>query len=168
MNQYNPFEVAASVDVATEPAGARVYGGVRRLPYFGYLFGGYVVAGLLQFGLRTAQIQGATTAGAFSWTMFLPVAVFEILAIWVTAKRLQNQGHSGWWVLGLIVPILNIAVSVKCIAAPEGYADHKTLDTSGKIVVGLLLAAIVLTVAALAFRLRPAVWLLRPTGPPSF
>ena len=67
-----------------------------------------------------------------------------------TAKRLQNQGHSGWWVLGLIVPILNIAVSVKCIAAPEGYADHKTLDTSGKIVVGLLLAAIVLTVAAIA------------------
>jgi len=84
------------------------------------------------------------------WVFILPGAVYQILAIWVTAKRLQNQGYSGWWVLGLIVPILNIAVSVKCIAAPEGYADHKTLDTSGKVVVGLLLAAIVLTVAALA------------------
>jgi len=90
----------------------------------------------------------ALGAGAM-WVLILPGAVYQILAIWVTAKRLQNQGHSGWWVLGLIVPILNIAVSVKCIAAPEGYADHKTMDTSGKVVVGLLLAAIVLTVAAL-------------------
>jgi uncharacterized membrane protein YhaH (DUF805 family) len=152
MNQYNPFEVAASVDVATEPAGARVYGGVRRLPYFGYLFGGYVILALLQFGLGLlAALTGGMALGAIPmWVFILPGAVYQILAIWVTAKRLQNQGHSGWWVLGLIVPILNIAVSVKCIAAPEGYADHKTLDTSGKVVVGLLLAAIVLTVAAIA------------------
>ncbi|MFO0132992.1 MAG: DUF805 domain-containing protein [Planctomyces sp.] len=150
MNQYNPFEVATSVDVATEPAGARVYGGMRRLPYFGYLFGGYVITALLQFGLFAALTGGMAPGAGSMWVLILPGAVYQILAIWVTAKRLQNQGYSGWWVLGLIVPILNIAVSVKCIAAPEGYADHKTLDTSGKVVVGLLLAAIVLTVAALA------------------
>ena len=153
MNQYNPFEVSASVDVATEPAGARVYGGVRRLPYFGYLFGGYVITALLAFCLFAA-LTGGMAPGAVptgpTWVLILPGTVYQILAIWVTAKRLQNQGYSGWWVLGLIVPILNIAVSVKCIAAPEGYADHKTLDTSGKVVVGLLLAAIVLTVAAIA------------------
>jgi len=151
VNQYNPFEVAASVDVVAEPAITKVYGGLRRLPYFAYLFGGYILALLLTFGL--GQALGGTAAPGAGATLFiaLPLLAYQILSIWVTAKRLQNQGYSGWWVLGLIVPLLNIAVSAKCIAAPEGYADHKTLDTAGKVIIGLILATIVVTIAAIAF-----------------
>lgn len=79
----------------------------------------------------------------------LPAIVYQVLSIWVTAKRLQNLGYSGWWVLGMLVPVLNIAVGVKCFAAPEGYADHKTLDTAGKVIIGSFLAMIVLTVVVL-------------------
>lgn len=150
MNQYNPFEVAESVDVVTEPAAGKVYGGIRRSPYFAYLFFGYILVLLVSFGLGAAMVAGgAAPAGAISLGALVPAILYQVLSIWVTAKRLQNLGYSGWWVLGMIVPILNIAVGVKCMAAPEGYADHKTLDTAGKIIIGLFLATIVLFVGAL-------------------
>lgn len=150
MNQYNPFEVATSVDVVTEPATARIYGGLRRSPYFAYLFFGYILTLLVSFGLGAALAAGATpTPGMVGVMALLPAIVYQVLSIWVTAKRLQNLGYSGWWVLGMLVPVLNIAVGVKCFAAPEGYADHKTLDTAGKLIVGSFLAMIVLTVVVL-------------------
>jgi hypothetical protein len=62
-------------------------------------------------------------------------------------QRLINVGLSKWWVPGLIVPLLNIWVAIQCIAAPEGYAQHKTLDTAGKVIIGLFPGAIVLVIA---------------------
>ena len=67
--------------------------------------------------------------------------------LWIAVQRLINVGLSGWWVLGLIVPILNIWVGFQCLAAPEGYAQHKTLDTAGKVIIGVFLGAIVLFIA---------------------
>jgi len=49
------------------------------------------------------------------------------------------------------VPILNIVVGIRLIAAPEGYAVHKTLDTPGKVIVGLLIGALLLFVAFVVF-----------------
>ena len=46
----------------------------------------------------------------------------------------------------MIVPIVNILVGVRYIACPEGYADHQTLDTAGKVIVGLFFAMIALVV----------------------
>jgi uncharacterized membrane protein YhaH (DUF805 family) len=69
-----------------------------------------------------------------------------IFGIWIVVQRLINVGLSGWWVLGLLVPILNIWVAVQCVAAPEGYAQHKTLDTAGKVIIGLFLGSIVLII----------------------
>ena len=51
----------------------------------------------------------------------------------------------------MFVPLLNIIVAVRCVAAPEGYADHKTLDTTGKIIVGIVIALIALLILAVSF-----------------
>ncbi len=34
-------------------------------------------------------------------------------------ERLRNTGHSGWWVLLLFVPIINIFLLIYCFVSPE-------------------------------------------------
>jgi hypothetical protein len=38
-------------------------------------------------------------------------------------------------------------VAIRLVAAPEGYAVHKTLDTPGKVIVGLAIGAFLLLMA---------------------
>lgn len=84
-----------------------------------------------------------------------PVALLLALAtlgvmIYLIVQRLKNLGYGGLWVLGIFVPILNLIVLVRCLAGPEGYADHKTLDTAGKVIVGLILGLFVLVIGLVA------------------
>ena len=62
--------------------------------------------------------------------------------------RFRNQGSSGLWALGMFVPILNIYTGLRAMAFPEGYADHRTLDTPAKILIGVWLAFFVLGIGA--------------------
>ena len=74
-----------------------------------------------------------------------------IVWIYVGVKRLVNLGMSGWWVLGNLIPFLNIWVGYRCFACPAGYAYHKKLDGIGvflAIVYWLLIVVMVLAVAA--------------------
>lgn len=138
MSEYNPFAAPATAEYATENSEGRTYGGIGRLTYFGFAFLINIVSGVLQY---------AAAAGEMGW-MALVVSLIGLgFAIWIAVQRLINVGLSGWWVLGLIVPILNIWLGVQCIAAPEGYAQHKTLDTAGKVIIGVFLAVFVLLIA---------------------
>ncbi len=38
----------------------------------------------------------------------------------LAALRFRNQGASGWWAIGIVVPILNIYVAIRALAYPEG------------------------------------------------
>ena len=67
-------------------------------------------------------------------------------SLWIIAQRMVNTGYSPWWCVAIIVPILNILVVIRCIACPEGYADHRTLDTAGKVIVGLFFAMFALLI----------------------
>lgn len=73
------------------------------------------------------------------------------LVIYGVLQRFPNLGMSRWWVLGLLVPILNWWVSYRCIACPPGYAYHKKLDTIGWVLAVLywlsVVVALVVTVA---------------------
>jgi uncharacterized membrane protein YhaH (DUF805 family) len=141
MSEYNPFAAPATAGYASENSQGRTYGGIGRLAYFGYSFLVNIISGVLQ---------AAMIAGEMGGLVLIVSVVGMVFGIWIAVQRLINVGLSGWWVLGLIVPILNIWVAIQCIAAPEGYAQHKTLDTAGKVIIGLFLGAIVLVIALVA------------------
>lgn len=54
-----------------------------------------------------------------------------VVVIYFTVRRLVNVGMSGWWILGNLVPLLNLWVGYRCFACPAGYAYHKKLDGVG-------------------------------------
>ena len=138
MNEHNPFEAPAdSFEPAAEQFPHREYGGIGRGAYFGISFVVGIINNILQFALINAGVPEAVIA--------LGIIGF-IVGIVLGVKRLQNMGYSGWWILGLIVPILNIVVALRCLACPEGYADHKKLDSAGKIILGLFFGLILLMV----------------------
>ena len=74
-------------------------------------------------------------------------AVYSLMIIalfFIQVKRLQNLGSSGWMCLLQFVPILNIWLAYRICICPEGYADHKTLDKTGKILIGIFAFFIIL------------------------
>ena len=135
----------------------RSYGGIRRLAYFGYSFLAGIIYQLVVLGLAAALgggggagAGGAATAG-MGVAIIACVIIYFLVLLYIVSQRLINIGSSPWWCLGMIVPLLNIFVGVRCLVCPEGYADHKTLDGPAKIILGIAIAAIVLAVLAIVF-----------------
>ena len=60
-----------------------------------------------------------------------------IIAIAAMLSRFQNLAMSRVWMLGMLVPILNLWLGYRLVACPPGYAEHKKLG-----VLGVLLAII--------------------------
>lgn len=126
-----PRRVSSQVD-------NKAYPGIRRLPYFLISIGINIFAGLLD--IAVFPLVGSVLG--FGAGMYL------------MAQRLRNLGYSPLlllWFLGALIPFLNIIVllylallGIRCLACPEGYADHKTLDTPAKIIVGIILSLFVL------------------------
>ncbi len=138
MSDYNPFAAPDSFgDISAQTAPTRQYGGIRRLPYFGYGF-------LLNIGVQV--IQSIAIAADARGVVLLTIPISLIGAMALAYQRCLNIGMNPWWCLGLIVPILNIFVGLRCIAYPEGYEDHKTLDTAAKVILGIFVAVIVLVI----------------------
>jgi uncharacterized membrane protein YhaH (DUF805 family) len=155
MSEYNPFSAPppfddpAFDDPASEVAAQRVYGGIGRLAYFGLS----ILIGIAS-NVLTSIIVGLSTPGQSQSVGLVAVAVVGLLnltaSVTVIVLRLKNLGMNGFWVLGLIVPILNLVIAVRLVAAPEGYADHKTLDTPGKWIVGIFIGLFVLALVIVA------------------
>ncbi|MCW1886114.1 GYF domain-containing protein [Luteolibacter flavescens] len=86
---------------------------------------------------------------------YLPPVIIPLVGILILAtlvKRFRNLGMTGWWVLGLMIPILNIWLGYRLLACPGGYAVVGKLDFPGKLVAvlywGTLVAGIGLGAAA--------------------
>ncbi len=142
-NEVNPY-AATTAATAAPTLPTQSYGGIGRLAYFGLSF----LVGIV-FNVLSVVVGGAGDAApAIALLMFVG---YLIAICWVVAQRMINMGYSAWWCLGMFVPILNLLVGLRAIACPEGYADHRTLDTAGKIIAGTILALIVLGVVAIIF-----------------
>lgn len=140
MSEQNPFavpEFSAAPEIEL-----RSYGGLRRAPYVGYS----ILIAFVQNVLLAAVVLGDGLG--------LMLVLGGLIAhLFVGAKRLQNLGYSALWLLGLFVPLLNILVGLRMLAAPEGYADHNTLDGPAKVLIGgalLFFVGIVLLLLSLS------------------
>lgn len=142
-NAYEP--PAAELDT-----GAAIdYPGFQRLPYFLGSIAVQVVAMVLQFLLiGSLNTDGASPGAGMGAGLGLVFLLTFAGAIYLTVQRLRNIGAHWGWVFGLIVPFLNIYVAWRCLACPEGYADHKQLDTAGKVITGLFIGIFVLGIGA--------------------
>ena len=136
MSEQNPFAVSAvPEDAATEIQNQKSYGGIGRLTCLGGCF-------LTLFAL----VLYALTAPVILAAVFVPLLIVYVA---IVILRLKNLGYSGWWVLSLLVPLFNLVTFVELLAAPAGYADHRTLDLSGRLAVWSLIGGILLGMACL-------------------
>lgn len=126
----NPYAAPSS---STAPrrrstTAAKTYPGIHRLPYFGL--------SLLFNALSLIPIAG--------------IIIGLIGGMYIAVQRLKNVGYHPLFCLFLFVPIANLWISFICIGAPEGYADHKTLDTAGKTILGIMIGLFLLSCIAIA------------------
>ncbi len=114
------------------------YEGIRRTGYFFGMLGVAIVHGIFN-----AAAQGEL--GLASLGLIITCALSFILVV----NRLKNIGMSGLWSLLILVPLANLFIGVKCAMCPEGYQDTKKLDTAGKIIAGILIGLVVLSVVSI-------------------
>lgn len=108
--------------------------GANRL---GYFLGVTALPALLVFGVAALmpQVIPMVPEEYQQYAAYLPLVGFILpwlVALIVTVKRFQNLAMSGWWLLGLLVPLLNYWLSYRLFACPPGYAFTKKLDGVGK------------------------------------
>lgn len=123
--------------------------GVGRLGYFfGIWLLPLVVVGAVMFIAKlAAPVVGPDIA---QWIPLLALAG-PLLAIAITVKRFHNIQMTGWWTLGMFVPLLNWWLGYRLFACPPGYALFKKMDGVGIFLAilywGVMLLYIGLTVA---------------------
>jgi uncharacterized membrane protein YhaH (DUF805 family) len=119
----------------------------------GYLFGMLILPVALVLGWQFA-LPMLTPYVPEEYAIYLPFAIWPLVGLMILVtqvRRFHNLCMSGWWILGFVVPLLNIWLSYRCFACPAGYDQHKKLDWPGTFVAflywGSILGSIGLVVA---------------------
>lgn len=129
--EHNPYSAPRSATAPSRSSTAdKEYPGFGRLIYFGLY--------ILLIFIAIIPIIG--------------IIITIIGLVYIIAQRLRNVGYSAWLTILLIVPLANMVLGIICIAAPEGYADHKKLDTPGRIIAGLFLGLFALAIIGFIIR----------------
>ena len=129
-NPINPYETpqVPSDEEFYEATSTQTesYDGTGR---FGFLIG-YPLLYLILFGAPCFLGQllelNILTYGAFG--------VWLIMSIRLTCLRFINIGMSGWWTLGLFIPILNILLLLALNILPPGFSETRKLDIPAYII----------------------------------
>lgn len=72
-----------------------------------------------------------------AYAVYLPLVappLALLMALATQVKRFRNLGMSGWWLFGLLVPVLNLWLGFRSLACPAGYAKQRKLDVPGRLV----------------------------------
>ena len=76
----------------------------------------YYVIGFTFYSIFTPFEEGVNESGVLSLA-FLLLTLVQSLS--VTARRLHDRGHSGWWQLLFFIPILNFIPLYWCVRAAK-------------------------------------------------
>jgi uncharacterized membrane protein YhaH (DUF805 family) len=57
--------------------------------------------------------------------------VWGVFVIFMSLQRFKNLGMSGWWILGNLLPILNLWVGYRSMCCPAGFEFHRKQDKKG-------------------------------------
>jgi hypothetical protein len=167
MLHENPYEAPRSdprADLGPEPwsgpgPGFRRYRGIGRR-----LYAAMVASTTIVLGTLSAAIAEGIDRGELSEDLgvaFPGIAGAELALIaTLSAMRIRNLGGSAWWGLTALIPFYNLIVFVRCVAYPAGWLDHRTLDTAGRVVGGLIAGFAVLVILVIAAALGRAMWIL--------
>lgn len=143
----NTLADSGSYDCGPQPTKLNLPGATR----LGYFLGVTVLPALLGVGLSimVPELIGMVPKDygqVVPYLPFLPAAAIVFVLMVITVKRFQNLAMSGWWLLGLMVPILQVWLNYRLFACPPGYAYTKKLDAIGKVLATLYWLAVVASV----------------------
>jgi uncharacterized membrane protein YhaH (DUF805 family) len=170
-------QASPSVPVALQPAGTNPYllsernkntlgteltytgpgyTGYGRLRYFLTIMLMTIVSYAVAFAVLFVILSNTKSSGSGSMlvsglVMVILMCVFGFASLYIGVQRVRNLGMSGWAILWTFVPIMNLWIGWRMMACPEGYEDHRTLDTAAKVITGVWIGFLVLAVVSSAF-----------------
>ena len=128
--------------------------GIGRIAYLFLTLGLWIVVGLLfvLLVLLTPLTLPSVDSGEQleGWVlMFIAVAAVAnaLVTICAVFLRLRNLGMTTWWMLGLLLPFIDLWLIWRMLACPAGYADHRELDLYGKVVSLIILLPVLVPAA---------------------
>lgn len=144
----NPYatptaQPARSADFDLNPA--LEYGGIRRLNYF--LKNLMLIVVLIAVGIFGVRTQSEPSL----IIILIGLVLFFVFYIRFMIQRIRNIGLSAWWLLLIIVPLVSNLLGIALLSLPEGFAQHKKIDT-----IGIVVAVITGGLALLSFALNIA------------
>jgi len=127
MSEANPYTAPGSAvaDATVAYAEPKFFGTGRlgRLRYFGYsvmisvllfIVLGIAMAVLAPMMSASPEAAGATVMGVYGAVVILSI----VISVFLGVQRLHDMGYSGWLWLLLLVPIVNVLMSLFMLFAP--------------------------------------------------
>jgi uncharacterized membrane protein YhaH (DUF805 family) len=149
-NITNPYHVSERTrnSVAEKGSDSSVdYPGYGRLRYFLSLLVTTIVFYAILFAVVFAILSGKNgSGGAPALVMGLLFLLVVVSNLYFGVQRLKNLGMSGWAMLWSLVPIMNVWIYWRMAACPAGYEHHRVLDTPAKVITGLAIGMMGLSV----------------------
>jgi formylglycine-generating enzyme required for sulfatase activity/uncharacterized membrane protein YhaH (DUF805 family) len=147
-NPYHVTERTRNSVAQSRPDAPIEHPGYGRLRYFLSLFVTTIIFYAILFAVTFAMFSNSSGSGAGPGiAMALLVLLVIGSSIYFHIQRLKNLGMSGWAMLWLLVPIMNIWITWRMVSCPAGYEHHRELDTPGwritAIWIGMLALSIV-------------------------
>jgi uncharacterized membrane protein YhaH (DUF805 family) len=102
--------------------------GANRMHYF---LGVYVFPIVWMFILSLVLTALGSESGLAGFLALVGVLVPFVVVLVVVLKRFTNLAMSRWWILGNLVPLLNLWVGYRLFACPAGYGAGRKMDAIG-------------------------------------
>lgn len=102
--------------------------GANRMHYF---LGVYVFPIVWMFILSFVLAALGSESGLAGLLALMGVLVPFVVVLVVALKRFTNLAMSRWWILGNLVPLLNLWVGYRLFACPAGYGAGRKMDAIG-------------------------------------